>query len=60
MFTIITIAYDCPIYFITTDETFLVADPNEEIIGSTETLPEAIALAEGMAEIFEEWADEIL
>lgn len=59
MFTIITIAYDCPIYFITTDETFLVADSNEEIIGSAETLPEAIAIAEGMAEIFEEWTDEI-
>ena len=59
MFTIITIAYDCPIYFITTDETFLSASPDEDIIGSADTLPEAIAIAEGMAEIFEEWADEI-
>ena len=59
MFTIITVAYECPIYFISTDETFLVASPDEDIIGSTDTLAEAIELAEGMAEIFEEWADEI-
>lgn len=59
MFTIITVAYECPIYLITTDETYLVASPDEDIIGSADTLAEAIALAEGMAEIFDVWADEI-
>lgn len=60
MFTIVTIAYECPIYYLTADDTYLVADCNEDIIGEAETLIEAIALAEGMADIFTEWAVEIL